>query len=148
MPRVDLKSERACDYKLRISTGLRSKVERSARKAKRSANKEMVARLESTFDDSDTKKQLATLLAKVTAIASVAEMNAALIRRLEASQNRTVAIINAVQALLTALSGLSPDIVNSAKVQTALEQLGEAMSMRVEAAPAPKQPEPAPALTE
>ena len=77
MPRVDLKSERACDYKLRISTGLRSKVERSARKAKRSANKEMVARLESTFDDSDTKKQLATLLAKVTAIASVAEMNAA-----------------------------------------------------------------------
>jgi hypothetical protein len=124
MPRVDLKSERACDYKLRMSTGLRSKVERSARKAKRSANKEMVARLESTFDEpvnrdhsvsadagDTTKQMLEAILSKVATFAGA---------YLENAQDQR----SAIRAFMAALDGKIPkETIADPQVQVALEQL-------------------------
>jgi hypothetical protein len=65
MPRVRIAPRGFCDYKIRISKGLRQKIERSAKQAGNSANQQMIKLIEQSLEAPSPASGMLEAVAKV-----------------------------------------------------------------------------------
>jgi hypothetical protein len=130
MPRVNLSSGGVLDYKIRITRGLRQKLERAAKRSGLSANREMVHRLEQSFEDSSliSNAKMFEMLEKFSTLVTTAQTTYGHVSKLLDRQvNRNTAF-----ARLLVLLGKMPERVFAA-IRAAdpeyLEQLNQVLSL-------------------